>query len=161
MDSTDENRIPLLDEIKIQTKVIKPILDALRVEMGKEKADTLIGNALRTHVRNVYHQIGERKSGNPYEKWEKVWDELRPRIGENVEREIIINDRNAREYNVRRCRFAEYFKELGEPELGIIMMCDFDYYIAEIGQPVVELTRTQTIMEGADYCDFCYRFKKK
>ena len=160
MDSTDEKKIPLLDEIKIQTKVIKTILDALRVELGKEKADTLIGNALRTYVCNVYHKIGERKSGNPYEKWEKVWEELRPRIGENVEREFIINDSNAREYNVKRCRFAEFFKELGEPELGTIMMCDFDFYIAEIGEPIVELTRTQTIMEGADYCDFRYRFKK-
>jgi hypothetical protein len=59
------------------------------------------------------------------------------------------------------CKFAEFFKELGEPELGMIMMCDFDYYLAEIGEPFVELTRTQTIMEGASYCDFCYRFNKK
>jgi hypothetical protein len=158
MDSTDEKKIPLFDEIKIQTKVILTILNALRAELGKEKADALIGNALRSHVRNVYHQIGERKSGNPYERWEKVWDELRPRIGENVEREFIKNDSNAREYNVKRCRFAEYFKELNEPELGTILMCDFDFYIAEIGEPFVELTRTRTIMEGADHCDFCYRF---
>jgi hypothetical protein len=161
MDSTDEKNIPLFDEIKIQTKVIVPILNALRAELGKEKADALISKALRPHVRDVYHQIGERKSGKPYEKWEKVWDELRPRIGENVEREFIKNNSNAREYNVKRCSFADYFKELNEPELGTILMCDFDFYIAEIGEPVVELTRTQTIMKGADHCDFCYRFNKK
>ncbi|RPH47517.1 MAG: hypothetical protein EHM85_19675 [Desulfobacteraceae bacterium] len=160
MDSTDVKNIPLFDEIKIQTKVILPILNALRAELGKEKADTLICNALRPHVRDVYHQIGERKSGTPHEKWEQVWDEVRPRIGENVERDFIKNDSNGREYNVKRCRFAEYFKELNEPELGTILMCDFDYYIAEIGDPIVELTRTQTIMEGADHCDFCYRFNK-
>lgn len=161
MDSTDEKNIPLLDEIKIQTKVIVTILKVLRAELGKEKADVLIGNALRSYVRDVYHEIGERKSGNPYEKWEAVWDELRPRIGENVEREYMKNDSNGREYNVNRCGFAEYFKELNEPELGMILMCDFDFYIAEIGEPVVELTRTQTIMEGADRCDFCYRFHKQ
>ncbi len=161
MDLTDENKLPLLDEIKVQTKVIKTILDALRAELGKEKADALIYNALRPHIRDVYHKIGKRKSGNPYEKWEKVWEEIRPRIGENVEREFVINDSNACEYNVRKCKFAEFFKEIGEPELGMIMMCDFDYYIAEIGKPVVELTRTQTLMEGADYCDFRYRFLHK
>ena len=58
-------------------------------------------------------------------------------------------------------RFAEFFKDIGEPELGTILMCDFDFYIAEIGEPIVELTRTQTIMEGADHCDFCYRFNKE
>ena len=93
MDSTDEHKIPLLDEIKIQTKVILTILNALRTELGKEKADALIGNALRDHVSDVYHRLGERKSGNPYAKWEKVWDDLRPRIGDNVEREFIKNDR--------------------------------------------------------------------
>jgi len=95
----------------------------------------------------VYHKIGEQKPGGPLEKWEKVWDEIRPRIGNNVEREYIRNDDSAREYNVKRCVFAEFFKEIGEPELGTMLMCDFDYYIAEIGAPTVMLTRTQTIKE--------------
>ena len=157
----DKKEIPLLDEIKMQTDVIIPIMQTLRKELGKEKADALISDALRPYIRSVYHKIGERKSGTPFEKWEKVWDDIRPRIGDNVEREFIINDETSRDYNVKKCRFAEFFKELGEPELGMIMMCDFDYYIAEIGDPVVELTRTQTIMEGAEHCDFCYRFKKQ
>ena len=156
----NKKEIPLLDEIKLQTDVIIPILNTLRKELGKEKADKLICDALRPHVRSVYHKIGEQKSGTPFEKWEKVWAEIRPRIGDNVEREYLKNDEYSRNYNVHRCKFAEFFKELGEPELGMILMCDFDYYIAEIGSPVVELTRTQTIMEGADHCDFCYRFKK-
>jgi hypothetical protein len=157
----NESVIPLFDEVMLQAKVIKPILDALRTELGKEKADALIGNALRAHVREEYHKIGDRKTGTPYEKWVKVWDELRPRIGENVQREYYKNDADGREYNVKRCRFAEFFKELGEPELGKILMCDFDYYVAEIGEPTVELTRKQTIMEGADSCDFRYRFKNR
>ncbi len=157
----DKNEIPLLDEIKMQTDVIIPIMRILRKELGKEKAAALISDALRPYIRSVYHKIGERKSGTPFEKWEKVWDDIRPRIGDNVEREFIINDETSRDYNVKRCRFAEFFKELGDPELGMIMMCDFDYYIAEIGDPVVKLTRTQTIMEGAEHCDFCYRFNKQ
>jgi len=157
----DKKEIPLLDEIKMQTDVIIPILQTLRKELGKEKADALISEALRPYIRSVYHRIGEQKSGTPFEKWNKVWDDIRPRIGDNVEREFLINDETSRDYNVNRCKFAELFKELGEPELGMIMMCDFDYYIAEIGDPVVELTRTQTIMEGAEHCDFCYRFKKQ
>jgi hypothetical protein len=35
-----------------------------------------------------------------------------------------------------------------------------DVHMAEvIGGPEVELTRTQTIMKGAKYCDFRYRLK--
>lgn len=89
-----------------------------------------------------------------------AWDELRPRIGDDVKREFVRDDNEAREYNVTRCRYAEFFRALGEPELGEILLCDFDFYIAEVGAPAVELTRTQTIMQGAAYCDFRYRFRR-
>jgi hypothetical protein len=32
-----------------------------------------------------------------------------------------------------------------------------DLHMVEVGSPEVELTRTQTIMKGAQYCDFRYR----
>ncbi|MBN1499788.1 MAG: L-2-amino-thiazoline-4-carboxylic acid hydrolase [Spirochaetes bacterium] len=161
MSENSEKKIPLLQEIKIQVDVLMPVIRKMRAELGKKKADSIIADALRPYIRRVYQEIGERKTGSPFEKWEQVWDEIRPRIGDNVERNFIKNDENGKEYNVTRCRFAEFFRELGEPELGVIMMCDFDYYIAETGKPVVELTRTQTLMEGADCCDFCYRYKKE
>jgi hypothetical protein len=159
--STPEVRpISLFDEVKIQAQVLVPILSALRAELGKDKADALVRQPLRDWVRSVYHRIGEQKPGDALQKWEGVWGELRPRIGDAVNREFIRNDDEAREYNVTQCRFAEFFKALGEPELGEILLCDFDYYIAEVGAPAVELTRTQTIMKGAAYCDFRYRFRR-
>jgi hypothetical protein len=36
----------------------------------------------------------------------------------------------------------------------MVLCCEDDFHIAEVGYPEVELTRTQTIMEGASYCDF-------
>jgi hypothetical protein len=159
MNTSAVHPIPLFDEIKLQVQVLMPVLRALRTELGKDKADELVRQPLRDWVRSVYHKIGDRKHGDARQKWERVWDELRPRIGEAVNREFIRDDNEAREYNVTQCKFAEFFKSLGEPELGEILLCDFDFYIAEIGAPCVELTRTQTIMGGASYCDFRYRFK--
>ena len=155
------NDTPLLEEIKTQTKILLPIIKVLREEFGDEKASLIIKKALCPHIREVYLEIGERKTGKPFEKWNKTWDEIRPRIGDNVEREIIVNDNMKKEYNVKKCKFAEYFKEINEPELGKILMCDFDYYVAEIGKPVVELIRTKTLMDGDDQCDFRYTFKSE
>ena len=31
--------------------------------------------------------------------------------------------------------------------------------MVEVGSPEIELTRAQTIMKGASYCDFRYRMK--
>lgn len=152
--------ISLLDEVKLQAQVLVPLLRALRAELGKERADALAGQALRDWVRALYHRIGEQKPGSAREKWDAVWDELRPRIGTAVDREFLRNDDEVREYNVTRCSYAEFFKALGEPELGALLLCDVDFHIAEVGAPAVEFQRTQTIMKGASYCDFRYRFKR-
>jgi hypothetical protein len=158
MNNNEENEIPLFEEIRIQVEILMPILSTLKIEFGEEKAYSIIRKALCPHIRGVYHNIGKRKFGNPFKKWNDVWDEIRPRIGQNVERDFIINDNNSRQYDVKGCKFADYFRKIKEPELGKILMCDFDYYIAEIGEPIVHLTRTKTIMEGADCCDFRYTF---
>lgn len=63
------------------------------------------------------------------------------------------------EFNITGCRYADFFRQLGEPELGALLLCDADFDVAEVGSPEVTLTRTQTIMKGANYCDFRYRLK--
>ena len=152
--------LSLLDEVKLQAEVILPVLRALRAELGKPRADAIVGKALRQWARDLYHRIGDSKSGTPRQKWDAVWaDDMRPRIGDAVDRDMLRDDGTVRDYNVTRCRYAEFFKGLCEPELGGILLCDSDFHIAEIGGADVEFKRTQTIMQGAPYCDFRYRFK--
>lgn len=156
----DAAKIPLLDEVKLQAEVILPVLRALRAELGASRADAIVGDALRQWARDLYHRIGESKPGTPREKWDAVWaEDMRPRIGDAVERELLRDDASAREYNITRCQYAEFFKNLGEPELGGILLCDSDFHIADVGGANVEFKRTQTIMQGAPYCDFRYRFR--
>ena len=65
-------------------------------------------------------------------------------------------------FNVTRCRYAELYESLGIREIGTIFSCARDFALIEGFKPNVTLVRTQTIMEGASYCDFRYRmdFKK-
>ncbi len=39
--------ISLFDEVRLQAQVLVPLLRASRTELGKDKADALIGQALR------------------------------------------------------------------------------------------------------------------
>ncbi|MBW2409434.1 MAG: L-2-amino-thiazoline-4-carboxylic acid hydrolase [Deltaproteobacteria bacterium] len=45
-------------------------------------------------------------------------------------------------------------------ELGTILSCSRDFALIKGFNPKINLKRTQTIMEGASYCDFSYTFKK-
>jgi L-2-amino-thiazoline-4-carboxylic acid hydrolase len=56
-------------------------------------------------------------------------------------------------------RFAEFFRALGEPELGALLICETDFEAAGGGE--VTLTRNQTIMQGAPSRTFRYKFAPK
>ena len=59
-------------------------------------------------------------------------------------------------FDVIACPLADYFEAQGVPELTAPAACRFDYLMAaEYG---VELVRTRTIANGADDCDFRWRF---
>ena len=152
--------VSLLDEVKLQAKVLVPLVRALREKLGAAEANRIVEAALREWSRDLYRRIGQEKGGGARQQWDGIWAELRPRIGDAIDRELLKDDGVVREYNVTRCSYAEFFKALGEPELGRFLLCDLDHDVAEVGAPDVEFKRTQTIMQGAPYCDFRYRFRQ-
>ena len=59
-------------------------------------------------------------------------------------------------FDVTLCPLADYLKDQGVPELTSHTACNLDYCAArEFG---VDLVRTQTIADGAEYCDFRWKF---
>jgi hypothetical protein len=59
-------------------------------------------------------------------------------------------------FDVTLCPFADYYKDQRVPELTPHAACNLDYCLARaLG---VELVRTQTIADGAEYCDFRWKF---
>lgn len=59
-------------------------------------------------------------------------------------------------WDVTACPYANYFNDQGVPELAGPAACNLDYCMArEWG---IELVRTQTIANGATYCDFRWKF---
>jgi L-2-amino-thiazoline-4-carboxylic acid hydrolase len=151
-------RLSLLDKTRIQAQVLVPVLRALRLELGKEKADAIVKQALRDWSRELFAAIGDGIEGSPRRKWAAIqgpWGEV---SGKEVAFEIRRHDHEALEIDVTHCRFAEFFRALGEPELGALLVCEADFDIAATGGSEVSLTRDQTLMQGAPSCTFRYRF---
>ena len=150
--------LSLLDKTRIQAQVLVPVLRALRAELGKERADAIV----RTPARLV--------EGSCSPPWARASRAARgangrpciPRSTEVTEREVTVemirHDKEALEFDVTHCRFAEFFRALGEPELGALLVCATDFDIVAAGGSEVGLTRDQTLMQGAPSCTFRYRF---
>lgn len=151
-------KVSLLDKTRMQAQVLVPVLRALRAELGKDKADAIVTQALRDWSKQLFAAIGEGIEGSPRRKWaaiQSVWGEV---SGREVEVEVLRQDKEALDIDVTRCRFAEFFRELGEPELGALLVCAADFDIVAAGAGEVSLERAQTIMQGAPSCTFRYRF---
>jgi hypothetical protein len=151
-------KVSLLDKTRMQAQVLVPVLRALRTELGKERADAVVKKALRDWSKQLFAAMADGIEGSPRRKWaaiQKIFGEV---SGREVEFEIGRHDEEALDIDVTRCRFAEFFRALGEPELGALLICATDFDIAAVGDGAVSLDRTQTIMQGAPSCTFRYRF---
>jgi hypothetical protein len=80
--------------------------------------------------------------------------------GDALDYRVRAQSQDIYEVDVTGCRYAQFYKELGEPELGFLLACGQDFSFTEGLGSGIMLTRTQTIMQGASHCDFRYRRQK-
>jgi hypothetical protein len=150
--------VSLLDKTRIQAQVLLPVLRALRAELGKDRADAIVREALRDWSSQLFAVIGANIDGSPRRKWAAMQSALNDVSAKEVEFEILRHDKEALDIDVTRCRFADFFRALGEPELGALLICATDVDIASVGEGEVSLDRAETLMQGAPRCAFRYRF---
>jgi predicted ArsR family transcriptional regulator len=150
--------LSLLDKTRIQAQVLVPVLRTLRTELGKERADAIARQALRDWSKALFAAVGKSVDGSSRRKWAAMQTALTELTEREVTVEMHRHDKEALEFDVTHCRFAEFFRALGEPELGALLICATDFDIVAAGGSEVSLTREQTLMQGAPSCTFRYTF---
>jgi len=148
--------VSVIEQAKIQAQVLVPLVKALQAELGEEKANRLVRKALG----DLYRGFGEEfwKSKNEPDLGKSVASAFKTYAQDGaLDYRVDEQSQDAFALDVTRCRYAEFYKELGAPELGFLLVCTADFAVAEGFGPDVRLTRTQTIMQGATHCDFRYR----
>jgi hypothetical protein len=146
----------LIEKAKIQAQVLVPLVKALQAELGVGRANDLVRKALG----DLYRGYGEafRRARNEPNLGKAVASAFASYARDDALLYDVIEQSQDRFcMNVTRCRYAEFYQELGEPELGFLLVCSADFPVAEGLGLDIELTRTQTIMQGASFCDFRYK----
>jgi predicted ArsR family transcriptional regulator len=151
-------RLSLLDKTRIQAQVLLPVMRALRAELGQDKANAIVRQALRDWSKQLFAAVGDSVAGSSKRKWAAMHTAMAEVTEHDVTVEMHRQDKQALEFDVTHCRFAEFFRALGEPELGALLICETDFDIAAAGGDAVSFLREQTLMQGAPSCTFRYRF---
>lgn len=149
--------VPLIEQVKAQARVLVPLIKALRAELGEERANEIVRKALADHYKNLGAASWQRLAADrTEEKLERTWKLFA--AGNALEYEVQKKSAEAYELDITECQYAKFFEEIGEPELGFLLVCSQDFNFFE-GYEGVKLKLTQTIMQGASHCDFRYRIK--
>jgi hypothetical protein len=150
----------VIEQAKIQAQVLVPLVKALQAELGEERANALVRKALR----DIYRRHGETfwRAKNEKDLGKFVSSAFKTYARDDaLDYKVVEQSEDTYSIEVTRCRYAEFYKELGEPELGFLLVCTADFATAEGFGPDTRLTRTQTIMQGASHCDFRYKRSKE
>jgi L-2-amino-thiazoline-4-carboxylic acid hydrolase len=146
----------VLERTKIQAQVLVPLVKALQAELGEARANALVRKTLGDLYRRYSEEFANAKNETSLGKLAaSAWRTYAR--DDALEYDVLEETADAYAINVRRCRYAEFYKELGEPELGFLLVCSADFAVVDGFGGDVKLTCTQTIMQGADHCDFRYR----
>jgi hypothetical protein len=151
----DLNSIGVLKRRTIEARILAPVIKAMAAEFGTERVHAVLRDVIVNIARSQGAAMAARCDANSPRDLAGTLDAWR--ADGALEIDVLEQDEDRLSYNVTRCRYAEMYRELGIPELGAILSCGRDAALIEGFNPMVQLTRTQTLLGGATHCDFRYR----
>ena len=144
--------ISILERRKIEAQIAGPMIKAFIEEVGEKKASAVVRSVIGKLARQSGTDLAKALGGNTMADLARglaAWAK-----GDAYEMEVITLSKTEYVYNITRCRYAEMYKAIGMADLGVILSCGRDFELVSGFNPKMKLTRTKTIMEGCDCCDF-------
>jgi|LNFM01.1.fsa_nt_gb predicted ArsR family transcriptional regulator len=148
-------QLPYLERVKIQSEILLPLYKRLREELGNERAAALLRAAVKEYGTALGASVAQAVPAQGLDKVRALMPMFS--AGNALDVEPLVDDAKEFSLNVRGCRYADYFRALGEPEFGAMITCEVDPPMMEAMSTDVRMERTQTIAGGASHCDFRWK----
>ena len=152
-------KIGVLTRRETEARILKPVIEALSEAFDREQVHDIVRQTIIRIAQEQGGELAEMMGGNSSVHF---MDSLQYWTKDNaLEIDVLEHNADKLSFNVTRCRYAEMYRALGMPELGATLSCNRDFALIDGFNPDAELTRTQTIMQGATHCNFRYTFQKR
>jgi hypothetical protein len=151
-------KIGVLTRRDVEARILSPVIEALGESFGSDQVLSVVRNTIGKIAREQGADLSNLMGNNSLQHFSETlqyWTR-----DDALEIELVEESEDVLSFNVTRCRYAELYDSLGIRDIGTIFSCARDFALVEGFNPDVTLTRTQTIMEGAPFCDFRYRLKR-
>ncbi len=154
----DQSEIGMLAQREIEARIAGPLIKAFMAEIGEERALEIAQEVIVSLAKESGEMLRELAGGGSLEDFAKGM--ARWSKDDAVTSDLLEVTPDKISMNTTRCRYAEMYRELGMADLGFALSCARDFALVEGFNPKIKLERTQTIMEGAEHCDFRFTLRK-
>ena len=155
MNKKSENvKLTRIEKRSIEVQAIAPIIDIISKKLGKEEALEILKEVNQKEAFKRGQSTVRTAGLGTIEELVKdvsTWGD-----GGEWNIEVLEQTSTTYHFNVHRCLYYDKYKELGFEKIGVQLSCCRDEPYARGLDPKLRLSRTQTLMEGADFCDFRY-----
>ncbi len=149
------NDVGVLKRREIEARIVAPLIERLGEEFGVDRVTELAREVVVSVARDQGGEMADALGANDLDAFADSMENWTK--GGALEIDVVEQTAEVFAFNVTRCRYAEMYRALGIPELGALFSCNRDGTMVEGFNPDIEFERTQTIMGGADHCDFHFR----
>jgi hypothetical protein len=157
--SNRQKEISRIEKRAIEAQAVAPVIRALAEKIGRKEALAVLREVNEEEAFRRGRSLAAEKGRNGIEELAEdvaTWGE-----GGGWEMEVLEQTATTYFFNVTRCPYYEKYRELGLQEFGVALSCCRDAPFARGLNPRLRLERTQTLMEGADHCDFRYTLESE
>ncbi|MGZ8216846.1 L-2-amino-thiazoline-4-carboxylic acid hydrolase [Methylomagnum sp.] len=149
----DEPSLTHLQRREIQAPVAACLIRGFAQALGREKALEIASAAIQEDARTAGRSLAAQLGGDSLAELRRIVETVW--AGDEAVTLRFLEDGGSRlAFDVTRCRYAELYEAMGMKDLGFCLSCCRDGAFAEGFNPRIKLARTQTIMDGAAFCDF-------
>ncbi len=149
----DEDYQERLQELLPMIRTIQAAIDIV----GREKAREIAAAAFGKYAYDRF--VRPYDTTPPAERWVEFRESI---INGADEATYELEDYNENKVAIlyHQCTFLDIFRDFGLADF-VPLYCKTDFTTCKQIHPGIELSRTQTLAEGAPYCNHCWRFKAK
>ncbi len=159
MTRNDPKLLPMLERRRIEAEILGHVYETLKASHGAELAENAVADAVKAssikQAQGMADDVGGNTSMQTFVDRQAQWT-----MGGALEIDVKEQSDDVYRFNVTRCRYSEMYREMGLGDIGHLLSCQRDGTFCEGYDTRLKLTRTQTIMQGASHCDFCYRYEE-
>ena len=152
------NTRSMLEKRRVEAEMVRDFYEVLCQRMTKPEAQDIVRDAVASSAirqgAEYREAVGHEPDLEDFAKHSGAWD-----ADNALDREVLHAAPDRLDYNITRCEYAAMYQKMGLEEIGHLLSFNRDAAFCTGYSEHMELTRTQTIMEGAAFCDFRYKMK--